>query len=77
MANGTTKTAEKAASNTFTIHNLSITTNGKKLRVDIDLDDRFSYETQKSVVIASSHGNVPIPGTDLRLGLNLYRPKVK
>jgi len=27
----------------------------------------------KSVVVASTNGNVNIPGTDLKLGLNLYR----
>lgn len=30
----------------------------------------------KSLVLASTHGNVTVPGsTDLKLGLNLYRVK--
>lgn len=29
----------------------------------------------KSTVIASTEGNVSVPGTDLTLGLNLYRKK--
>ena len=28
----------------------------------------------KSIVIGSTRGNVNIPGTELKLGLNLYKP---
>lgn len=28
----------------------------------------------KSEVVGSTNGNVAVPGTDLKLGLNLYRP---
>ena len=28
----------------------------------------------KTIVVATSRGNQPIPDTDLKLGLNIYRP---
>ena len=45
------------------------------LTITVTLDEPGSLSsTGKSYVVASTHGNVLIPGTDLKMGLNVYRP---
>ncbi len=45
-----------------------------ELTITIDLSKQGNIsKSGKSRVIASSHGNVEVPGTDLKLGFNLYR----
>ncbi len=44
------------------------------LRINVK-DTGTPSASGKSVVVASTRGNVPVPGTDLTLGLNLYRKK--
>jgi hypothetical protein len=43
------------------------------IRAAIDADSQTSA-SGKSEVVATTNGNVAVPGTDLKLGLNLYRP---
>jgi hypothetical protein len=45
-----------------------------KVLVTFDLTGNFGLSTSgKNVIIASTGGNVSIPGTDAKLGLNAYR----
>jgi hypothetical protein len=43
------------------------------IRVDTAVDGKES-KSGKSSVIGSTEGNVPVPHTDLKIGLNVYRP---
>lgn len=43
------------------------------IRCEISADTSTS-KSGKSEVVGSTNGNVAVPGTDLKLGLNLYRP---
>ena len=54
---------------------MEIKVNGDTLMIKAKLDKEGTLSTSgKSRVVASTHGNVPIPGTDLKMGLNVYRP---
>jgi len=43
------------------------------IRVNADAEGTES-KSGKSSVVGTTNGNVAIPGTDLKLGLNVYRP---
>lgn len=55
--------------------NVQLSVKGKLLVITVDLSkDGEPSKTGKSTVIASTRGNVPVPGQEgLRLGLNVYR----
>ena len=43
--------------------------------IKVDLTKNFGVSgSGKSTIIASSSGNVVIPGTDAKLGINVYKP---
>ena len=53
--------------------NISIEVKGDKAIITIDLSHRGGLSSNgKSVIVASTGGNVPIPGTNVILGLNAY-----
>jgi len=53
--------------------NISIEVKGDKAIITIDLAHRAGLSSSgKSVIVASTGGNVPIPGTNVILGLNAY-----
>jgi hypothetical protein len=43
------------------------------IRCTLDVKGSMS-KSGKSLVLASTRGNVKVPGTDVKLGLNLYKP---
>jgi hypothetical protein len=46
-----------------------------KLTIIVDINqDGVKSASGKSTVIESTRGNIGIPGTDLKIGLNIYRP---
>ena len=55
--------------------NVKIEVKENKMVVTVDMSkDQGPSKSGKTRVIASSHGNVPVPGhADCRLGLNVYR----
>lgn len=54
----------------------SISDDQKKLTIVIDLTKKGSEsKSGKSLVIASTQGNVPVGANGLRLGVNLYQLK--
>ncbi len=54
----------------------SISDDKKTLTVEIDLTKKGSLsKSGKSVVIASTQGNIPVGTEGLRLGVNLYKIK--
>ncbi len=56
------------------MRNVRFSSDGDTLTIVIKLDEQGQVSASgKSSVVASTDGNVPVPGTDLKLGLNLYR----
>ena len=55
--------------------NMSMQVNGSKLVIEVDLSqDLGPSKSGKTVLIASSEGNVSCPGReDVKVGLNVYR----
>ena len=57
------------------MQNVTVSVKDGKLTIAVDLGaDLGISKSGKSRLIASTFGNVPIPGSDARLGLNVYRP---
>lgn len=56
--------------------NVKMTTKGTKLLLEIDLsEDGQISASEKSLVIASTNGNIPVPGVPgLSIGVNLFTP---
>lgn len=56
------------------MENVTLTVSGGKLTIvcDLKVTGRPS-KSGRSTVLATTAGNVKVPGTDLNLGLNLYR----
>jgi len=59
------------------MRNVKMTTKGNILHIEVDLSQPGVVSTSgKSMVLASTEGNVHAPGTeDVQVGLNVYRPK--
>ena len=57
--------------------NVDISVNGNTLTIKVDLSKDFGEtKSGKSISIASTDGNVSIPGNDeIKIGLNVYRKK--
>ena len=55
--------------------NVEISVNGDILRIEIDLAKDFGKsKSGKTLVVASSEGNVPVPDhPNMRLGINVYK----
>lgn len=55
--------------------NVEIKIEGDVLTIKVDLTKRYGRSASgKTVIIASSVGNVPIDDSDMRMGLNIYVP---
>ncbi len=57
--------------------NVDMSVNGNTLTINVDLSKDFGEtKSGKSISIASTDGNVSIPGNDdIKIGLNVYRKK--
>ena len=56
--------------------NIETKLEGNILTLKIDISKAGTPSASgKSVVIATTSGNAGVAGTDLKLGLNLYRPR--
>lgn len=57
--------------------NIKATINGTKLTLEVDLSQENGVsKSGKSISIASTEGNIPLPGAeDIKIGLNIYKPK--
>lgn len=58
--------------------NIEVKIEGNKMTLVVDLEQEFGLSSSgKSVTIASSEGNISVPGReDVKVGLNVYRPVV-
>jgi hypothetical protein len=59
------------------LKNIEVKIEGDKLILVVDLAQEFGVSSSgKSTTIASSEGNVSVPGReDVKLGLNVYKPR--
>ena len=57
--------------------NVEMTVEGTTLTIKVDLSKEFGPSSSgKTIIIASTEGNVSIPGAeDKKIGLNVYRKK--
>lgn len=56
--------------------NVQMTVDGNILTIKVDLSKEFGPSSSgKTLIIASTEGNVVIPGRDEKVGLNVYRKK--
>lgn len=55
------------------MRNVTLKLNGTKLLIECDLSaERVPSSTGKTFIVASTEGNAAVPGTDMKLGLNIY-----
>lgn len=61
----------------MTMKNVEMTVEGSVLTIRVDLNEEFGEsKSGKSITVASTEGNVPVPGhEEIRIGLNIYRKK--
>ncbi len=59
--------------------NVEMKVDGNKLTIVVDLSQEFGLSSSgKSVTIASTEGNVAVPGfEEVKIGLNVYKPRPK
>jgi hypothetical protein len=58
------------------VKNVNVTVKGNIATIVVDLSQSQGPSASgKSEVVASTYGNVTIPGTDVTLGLNAYKRK--
>lgn len=56
--------------------NVQITVVGNILTITVDLTKEFGPSSSgKTIIIASTEGNVAVPERDEKIGLNVYRKK--
>lgn len=68
--------ARKALAGELIGRNVSVAKEGDLLIIRCSLSaETKASASGKSEVIGTTNGNVAVPGTDLKLGLNLYRPQ--
>jgi hypothetical protein len=54
--------------------NVEMTVEGETLIIKVDLARDFGpSKSGKTVIVASTEGNAPVPGRRERIGLNVYR----
>ena len=56
------------------MRNIEMTTVGNILTIKVDLSQRFGKSSSgKSTIIASTEGNISVPGNEeIKIGLNIY-----
>jgi hypothetical protein len=56
--------------------NVELSVTGNILTIKVDLSKEFGpSSSKKSIIIASTEGNVSIPNREEKVGLNVYRTK--
>jgi hypothetical protein len=56
--------------------NVEMSVNGNILTIKVDLSKEYGPSSSgKTIIVASTEGNVSIPGREEKLGLNVYRKK--
>jgi hypothetical protein len=54
--------------------NVEMKMNGSILTITVDMSKEFGPSASgKTIQIASTKGNIEVPGTDAKIGLNIYK----
>ncbi len=57
---------------------VKVSSDKKKLTIEVDLSKELGpSKSGKTIIIATSEGNQKVEGTDVVLGLNLYKKKTE
>lgn len=60
----------------LSLKNVELSVKGNTLTITVDLTKEFGPSSSgKTIVIASTEGNIPLPGCTEVVGLNVYRKK--
>ena len=58
--------------------NVKVTVKGDTLTLEINLKEKGDLsKSGNSMLVATSAGNAEVPGTDLKFGLNVFKPVAK
>jgi hypothetical protein len=58
------------------VKNVELSVNGNILTIKVDLTQEFGPSSSgKTIIIASTEGNIPLPGRTEVVGLNVYLKK--
>ena len=58
----------------YLMKNIEMTVEGETLIIKVDLSKDFGpSKSGKTIIVASTEGNMPIPERDEKIGLNIYR----
>lgn len=58
------------------MQNVEMKREGDRLTITIDLSKDFGpSKSGKSTTVATTAGNATVPGTNVKVGLNVYRPR--
>ena len=56
--------------------NVEMTVEGTMLTIKVDLSKEFGPSASgKTIIVASTEGNITVPGRKEKVGLNVYRKK--
>jgi hypothetical protein len=56
--------------------NVEMTVEGNILTIKVDLAKEFGPSSSgKTLIIATTEGNAPVPGSEAKVGLNVYKKK--
>jgi hypothetical protein len=56
--------------------NVEMSVDGNIMTIKVDLSKEYGPSSSgKTIIVASTEGNVSIPGREEKLGLNVYRKK--
>jgi len=56
--------------------NVEMTVQGNVLTIKVDLSKEFGPSASgKTIIVASTEGNIAVPDRDEKVGLNVYRKK--
>lgn len=54
--------------------NVNMTVEGDILKIKVDLSQDYGpSKSGKTRIVATTAGNIAVPGTDAKIGLNIYR----
>jgi hypothetical protein len=68
--------ASNDGSGDHAMKNVQMTVDGNLLTITVDLSKEFGPSSSgKTIIIASTEGNVTIPEREEKIGLNVYRKK--
>ena len=58
----------------YLMKNIEMTVEGETLVIKVDLSKDFGpSKSGKTIIIASTEGNVSVPDREVKIGLNIYR----